>query len=705
MGLVVGLAALLTVWLSSRTGSAEDATEQRRIEASIEDLAQGLRSTSGSRALLQDLVGLLAKTLGVEYALIGELMGEDPERVQVLATRANGEDARQFEYELSGSPCEEVVCHGLRIYETGVQARFPEDVLLQEMGIEAYAGMPLYDPKGVAVGTLVALSSRPLEDTRLLRSVMRIFSIRASNELERLKREERLRMTRFAMDHARDAIFLVNEHGYFIDVNDTASRRLEYDRAELLSMRVSDIDVEFPADEWERRWGEHWTETLAQGSGVLTSTHRTKSGRLIPVEIGIAHLKYEGRDALFALARDITDRIRADDEREQLELELRHAQKMEALGTFAGGIAHDFNNLLTAIYGNVEVALADIGNTPAVKESLETIGGVAHQGEAVTQSLLMFAHKARTEKRAVDLLELVTDTARLLRRLLPASVQLVTDLSTDGALWVWADAAQLQQVLMNLTLNARHAMPEGGEVRVGLREELHPERPDLPGRAVLTVADNGCGMDPETQRRLFEPFFTTRVRGDGTGMGLAIVHGIVTDHEGRITVDSEPNRGSRFEVSLPVAVVEDTEETVVLTPRKAPAAGALEATVLVAEDNDFVRQLIVSALQSVGYEVTGVPDGEEALSFFTAHPETQLAILDLDMPKVSGASCLRELRQRRPELPVVLMTGNAALLGEARGQDDVPVLSKPFQTSTLVQLVHELLGSSPLPAEQRANAW
>ena len=482
---------------------------------------------------------------------------------------------------------------------------------------------------------------------------------------------------------------LIDVNGQFLDVNDTACKRLEYERSELLTMGVRDIDVEFPP--W--LWSEHWEEMLEVGSRVLTSTHKSKNGKVIPVEIMVAHLSYEGSDALCALARDITDRVSAEHEREQLELELRHAQRWEALGTFAGGIAHDFNNLLTAIYGSVEVALGDLGNAEVVQESLETIGGVANQGEAVTRSLLMFAHKARTEKRAVDLCELVADTVRLLRRLLPASIELVETLPDEDAVRVWADAAQLQQVLMNLTLNAHHALPQGGEVRITLTTEAAQDEGDnSPGQAVLAVEDKGCGMDEETKRRLFEPFYTTRTRGDGTGMGLAIVHGIVIDHGGRITIESEPELGARFEVSLPLTDQVDLERSVVLTPRRPPARDERRASVLVAEDNEFVRQLVVTSLRSAGYAVRGVGDGEAALSYFAAHPETQVAILDLDMPKVSGASCLRQLRQQRPELPIVLITGNVSLLGEARSLTDVPVLCKPFHTRDLVRQVDELLG-------------
>ena len=791
-------------------GLMADVTERDRIDRAVDYLARGLSGADSGRALLQDLVEFLAKTLNVEIAFVGRLVSPGKQRVETVAACRDGEVV-EFDYEYEGTPCQDALEQRLCLYPDGLRELFPDNEVLRDLEIESYAGMPLHNSEGQAIGLLVAMSRRPLDDTKLLRALMRVFGLRAANELVRIDDEERLNLARFALDHAGDAIFVLDESSRIVDVNKTACERLGYSRDELLAMGVGDIDSEFPMDYWP----EHWAEVRSKGVQVVQSTHRrrdgsefpveivvafvpdhgagricafardvsdriereaalrfskfvvdhagdaiftideagrflavndtacarlgrtreemleldicdvspewsadtwaelwqrmasagqlrietvqrSKSGQEIPVEIVGRHLEHKGQHLVVAHVRDVSERKDAEDERSRLESELLHAQKMEAVGTLAGGVAHDFNNLLTAIFGNVEMALTALDDREGVTESLQAIERVAQQGESMTQSLLMFAHKARAEKEPVDLCKLTRDTMKMLRRLLPASIRVTEELPRGESAWVMADIAQLQQVLMNLTLNAQHAMPDGGGLWIGLRKDGAPAvtngDPVCHGRAVLVVEDTGCGMDAETLRRIFEPFFTTRVRGDGTGLGLAIVHGIVTDHGGRIDVESEPGRGSRFEVSLPLAAAPTGDQA-----KSAPSPFLLprpenSASILVAEDNELVRKLVVTALDAVGYSAAGVADGREALERFDEDPQgIQLAILDMDMPHVSGMSCLEELRRKQPELPVVLMTGNPSLLDKARSQLRVPILAKPFQMGSLVELVGDTL--------------
>ncbi len=380
----------------------------------------------------------------------------------------------------------------------------------------------------------------------------------------------------------------------------------------------------------------------------------------------------------------ILERQEAEAQRAKLEAELRHSQKMEAVGTLASGIAHDFNNLLTAILGCTELVALHLSDDHPARHSLSMIEKVAEQATGVTRSLLTFAHRAPTTKAPVDLLGILAESTKLLGRLLPASIELVEELPSEPV-WINADATQIQQVVMNLTVNARDAMPEGGRLTLS----LHRRTAEDSGEVVLSIADTGVGICPEDQGRIFEPFFTTKERGAGTGLGLSVVHGIVTDHEGRIEIESESGQGSRFTVTLPVGEEPETASTTDAASSTRPGEGEL---LLVVEDNDYVLEVMASALGAAGFEVLTATDGEAAVQVFEEHrDELTLAILDLDLPKRSGASCGAEMGRQRPDLPVVFVTGNIDRASRAEIGEDTPVLSKPFKISELLERIEKAL--------------
>ena len=300
------------------------------------------------------------------------------------------------------------------------------------------------------------------------------------------------------------------------------------------------------------------------------------------------------------------DLLREIAARKEAEAQLRQAQKLEAVGHLASGIAHDFNNLLTAISGYVALAKKTLRPDHPAVSSLESVEQVAEQAEGVTRALLTFSRKTAARKQPVELAAVVEKAAHLLKRILPAGIDLIVDTGFVSGVWVNADSVQLQQVLLNLAINARDAMPNGGRLQIRL---ALPRDGGIEPQAVrLIVRDTGTGMSPETLARIFEPFFTTKPRGTGTGLGLAIVHGIVTDHGGTIEVESQVGRGTTFTVALPVAraqvrpsePVEDRE----------PCASHGEV-VLVAEDHPYVRQIMTTGLRAAGYEVGQAEDGRD----------------------------------------------------------------------------------------------
>ncbi len=388
-------------------------------------------------------------------------------------------------------------------------------------------------------------------------------------------------------------------------------------------------------------------------------------------------------------AYDITDRKR-------LEEDLRHAQKMEAVGRLAGGIAHDFNNILTAVIGHVESAQLSVHGDEALARELDGIDAAARRAASLTNQLLAFSRRQIIEPRVVDVNELVDGVEKLLRRLLGEHILLDVVLA-PGVGCVLADPGQLEQMLINLAANARDAMPEGGWLGI------HTERVDAamapvvasavapPAWVRIEICDTGSGMDEKTVSRAFEPFFTTKEVGRGTGLGLATCYGIVQQSRGHISIESHPGSGTRVEILLP-AVDSHTE-----APAKpvvpAAATGGTE-TVLFVEDEFAVRSLAARALERAGYRVLAAADGAQAraLAESAEHP-VDILVTDLVMPHEGGSAVATWARERWPGIRVLFISGYSAASppGVASGEPGIALLAKPFAPQDLLRRVRELL--------------
>jgi two-component system, cell cycle sensor histidine kinase and response regulator CckA len=404
-----------------------------------------------------------------------------------------------------------------------------------------------------------------------------------------------------------------------------------------------------------------------------------------------------GRPAMvLALARDVTERLRADEERARLEEELRQAQKMEAVGRLAGGIAHDFNNLLTAIGGYGELALARLPEDSPARSNVEEMRRAGERAAALTRQLLAFSRRQVLQPKVIDLNAVVSEVRALLERILGEDVDLRTRLAGDlGS--TRADPGQIEQVIMNLAVNARDAMPRGGSLtietsNVEVDAELAARHLGAePGPYVLvSVADTGCGMDRETLERAFEPFFTTKPVGQGTGLGLATVYGIVQQTGGHIWAYSEPGRGSTFKLYLPRVWEEPAaaEETV-----PAPRVGGSE-TVLLVEDEEIVRSLVREMLEASGYCVLEAPHGAAAIALAEAHGDAiDVLLTDVVMPGVSGQELAAELGAIRPGLRVVFTSGYTedAIANHGVLRPGTAFLEKPFTAAQLAQKLRSVL--------------
>jgi len=397
-------------------------------------------------------------------------------------------------------------------------------------------------------------------------------------------------------------------------------------------------------------------------------------------------------DANAALESDIAERIKAEQEREQLREQLIRAQKMEAVGTLAGGIAHDFNNILTGILGHAQLLSGSLRPRSPEESNLKQVIAAAERAAALVKKILAFSRQTPGERRLVTVSQVAGEALSLLRAGLPSGIAIRCQVDTDNDV-VNADPTQLHQVFMNLGTNAGHAMgSQGGvlDVRIELTKITSTYLELTPGEYVLiTVRDSGCGMSSEVMSRIFDPFFSTKPVNEGTGLGLAVVHGIILDHGGGIDVQSRPGEGTRFRIWLPAA--RSKADAPALEP-SAPIKG--NERILLVDDEEIVRSVLEKGLQRLGYSVFAESSGQAALARFQASPDTfDLVITDQTMPQMSGLQLASALHKIRPELPVILATGYSP---EVAGRDAsafglAGIVGKPMHFTELTQIMRMAL--------------
>jgi two-component system, cell cycle sensor histidine kinase and response regulator CckA len=504
-------------------------------------------------------------------------------------------------------------------------------------------------------------------------------------EVELHRREERFRSL---IENASDLITVIDAEGLIRFQSPSIERVLGYRPVDLLNR--SAFDFVHPEDapraqDWLQR-----ALSVRPSKSPIEYRFRHRNGTwLLLQSIGRKMPGEDDRELLLINSRDVTAQ-------ERLEAQLRQAQKMEAIGQLAGGVAHDFNNLLSVIFGHCAVLARALALEDSLSESLAEINRAAERGAALTRQLLAFSRQQILAPKVLNLNAVVDDTDNMLRRLIGEDVCLVTVLAPHLTP-VRADPGKITQVIMNLAVNARDAMPKGGTLTLETREvelvaadvEAQPAR-----YALLAVTDTGCGMTPEVQAHLFEPFFTTKSEGKGTGLGLAVVHGIVTQSGGYLVVQSAPGVGTTFNVYLPVVhgPVEISVEGVSAQPLQ---SGALQGgeTILLAEDEEAVRQITARLLEAFGYRVLKAASGEEALHLAESSTDKiDLLMADVVMPGMSGRELADALQARDPALKVLFQSGyiDDAVLRHGIVQAEVAFLQKPFTQEALARKVREV---------------
>ncbi len=492
-----------------------------------------------------------------------------------------------------------------------------------------------------------------------------------------------------------DAVAIADNKGRLTFLNPMAESVSGYKLAESKGKPLGEV-IHF-LDEDTRQPVDNPALKVRQTGVAVTYTHPAillcSGGREVPVEDSAAPIrdttgKVHGAVLVF---RDISPRLR-------LEEQLRHAQKMDALGRLAGGVAHDFNNVLTVIAGHVDflAETAAFASDTAAKESIDTIRKNLENAGQLTRQLMVFSRKQPVARRLVNLNEVVGGLDRILRNLLGKSIGL--DLTLEARLGrVVADASQMQQIILNLASNARDAMPGGGKLTIRTYNVL-PDRSSAPWSeasqsepyVALEVADNGTGMDESTKSKIFEPFFTTKPAGKGTGLGLSIVYGIVQQSGGYVAVNSRAGEGSKFTIFLPRS---DGTERDLAKRDSCPAGNSAAPCILLAEDCESLRKLLVLALHTNGYTVLAARNGAEAIRIAADEiNRIDLVVTDLAMPIMGGVELVNGLHVLRPELNVIYMSGSEVMpVCRNAGAPREIALPKPFSISSLLAAVNELL--------------
>ncbi|MCU0618678.1 MAG: PAS domain S-box protein [Gemmatimonadaceae bacterium] len=489
---------------------------------------------------------------------------------------------------------------------------------------------------------------------------------------------------RAIFESSSDGLLIADSDGV-IDCNPAALRILGLtERAALVGRRAASFSPPRQPDGEDsmakaRRLGR---ETMERGAAHFEWVHRRADGRDVPVDVSVRRVRVDGRDISVSTWHDLSAARALEAERAALEQRLFSAQKLEAVGHLAGGIAHDFNNLLTAIRGAIELARLDLRDSHPAATELDLALGVADRAAALTRQLLVVGRRAGPmQARPVDFVEVVREAIAIATRSFPETIGVDLALP-DGAAVVHGDMGQLEQVVLNLVLNARDAMPGGGLVTVEV--EAHPTT------VVLRIVDAGVGMDAATQARIFEPFFSTKPVSHGTGLGLSVVYGIVSQAGGSIAVQSAPGQGATFTVTLPR--VEAAPVAVDRVAVMAPIA-AHEAVLLV-EDEAQVRATTRRMLERAGYRVLEARHGRDALDLLRRHPGAiDVVLTDVRMPEMDGGALFTALAQVAPRLPVVFMSAydRVGLDATSALPPGAPFVEKPFTRDALLGTLREAL--------------
>ena len=696
--------------METQSDSAERLMEQINISYNnallIQEVGQTISNVMEIDALLAHIMETLEKRLDFDR---GAIMLSSPDKARLVYTAGYGYSVEYREYlkkvefnlnkpvarapfSIAFKNQKPILIDDVRNIEQNLSPKSLE--FARNMGSNSFICAPIVY-KGESLGVLIVdniHSKRHLSqsDMSLLIGVANQIAISINNAISYQKIRESEERFRSLSESAPDIIFTIDENASITYVNPAWEKLLAHSKSEILGRSFIDFAkgdyTELYLATFKRVW--EYKEVVSNFEGSLLN----KNGGEKFFSFNCA----PNTDAtglvtgIVAILKDIT-------EQRNLEAQLRQAQKMEAIGTLAGGIAHDFNNILGAVMGYTEMAMADISPKHHTYQYLDQVFKSSTRAKDLVRQILTFSRQTEQEFKPVKIVPIVKETTKLLRASLPATIEIKLDISVQNDT-ILADPTQVHQILMNLCTNAGHAMQaHGGVLEVALRSaETIPTAAVNADKAKpgpyleLVVRDTGYGMDQVTLSRIFDPFFTTKKPGEGTGMGLSVVHGIVKSHGGSILVESRPNQGSTFHVYFPLAAEEDAPQEMEDT---SPIIGGLESILFVDDESPLV-QLGKDMLERLGYDVAGRTNGLEAFNLFKSQPERfDLVITDLTMPNMTGMELAKEILRIRPDIPVIICTGfsESLSLERARRLGICDIILKPIVTRKIAGVIRREL--------------
>ncbi len=656
-------------------GTTTDVTEQKQAERALRMLSTDRVVLEGD-AFYRAVVTNLASLLECDGAFIARRMPDATGQFQVVAAIEDGEVTGARAFDPTGKPCAEPLDARTHIVATGLRDRYPGDAHFAAKGYDAYLAVPIFDHRGAAIGNVAVVSRHRLTHPAVTESLLSIFAVAVAAEMSR---ERGARRFHDLVEFASDSIVMVDQNGVIALVNRQTEELFGWRREELIGQPV---EILVPA---ELR-GRHVADRRAfggqasrrrMGPGRAGLHARRKDGSEVAVDISLNPIETEDGTMVVAAIRDVTDRLR-------LEQQARRAQRMEAIGTLAGGIAHDLNNALAPI----TMALSMLRLNPQNDRLIDTMERSALRAVGMVRQLLSFARGAEGNRAPVDTAHLVAEIEAMIRPTFPKNIAIDARIEAAGTT-VLGDATQLHQVLLNLCVNARDAMPGGGTLDLAVAEaelssDLLPDTTTAPGRyVVLHITDSGAGIPAEIVDRIFDPFFTTKGPDKGSGLGLSIVASIIKGHGGFVLVSSQIGRGTTFSVHLPshagVGTAPVTEAPPVFTGQG--------ETILLVDDEAVVREVGVQLLTRMGLKPLIAADGAEALSQVARFaPQIRVVLTDLHMPKMDGLAFVAALRHLMPEVPVIVSSGHLGDAAQAfRDLGVALVLDKPFTQEKLAR--------------------
>jgi len=696
--------------IAKRKGAEEHIRKLNRVYAVLSDINQAIVRIREPQSLFDKACRIAVETGGFRMAWIG-LMDESSQKIQVVA-HVGGTDAyfETLDISLRGKPLSycPVDC-ALRERRHAICHVIPHDAHMApcqkiafQQGFHSSASFPLI-VSGKIRGTFNLYAGEPdffdEEEIKLLDELALDISFAmefTEQEAERKRAEEKTRRLATVVKDSNDAITIQDFEGRITAWNRGAELMYGFSEEEALQMNIGRLTS--PGKEAEQK---EFTRRLIAGEAItsLETQRVAKDGRILDIWMTVTKLVDDtGKPiGIASTERDITERKRAEQEMRTLEDQFRQSQKMEAIGSLAGGIAHDFNNLLTIIKGYSQLSLMELKEGDPLKPNIEEVQKAADRAAGLTRQLLAFSRRQVMEMRVLDPNTLLRDLDKMLRRIIGEDIELVTLLADDLGT-VKADAGQIEQVVLNLAVNARDAMQKGGKLTI---ETANVELDENYARnhvavksgpyVMLSVSDTGVGMTPEVRDRVFEPFFTTKEKGKGTGLGLSTVYGIVKQSGGNIWVYSEPGKGTTFKIYLS-RVDEPLEEVGEKVVQK-EFTGRGE-TILVVEDEEKVRQLTVQILRRQGYTVLEASQGNEASHICEQHKgPIHLMVMDVVMPGMNGRELAKSLEPHHPEMKVLYMSGytDNAIVHHGILEKGLNFIQKPFTLEGLLRKVREVL--------------